>query len=360
MTRAVLVAGGAGYVGSHACKALAQAGFQPVVLDNLSTGHEDFVRWGPLVRADLHDTAAVADAIRRHGCAAVLHFAAFAYVGESVTDPAKYYDNNVAGTLSLLRGMRAAGCEALVFSSTCAIYGQPAQVPISEETPPDPINPYGASKLMVERILADFRPAYGLRSIALRYFNACGADPDAEIGELRDPETHLIPRAMMALQGHIDDFAVFGSDFPTPDGTAIRDYIHVADLADAHVAALERLLAGDAGGVFNLGTGRGYSVQQVLQRDRAGGGRTPAGRGGAAAGRRSGGAGGRSGARSAGAGVCAKPVGSGDDRADRLGVAPAGASEAECGGVAERTKRLASKPLISTNAPRVAPAGPEP
>lgn len=265
MTQAVLVAGGAGYVGSHACKALAQAGFRPVVLDNLSTGHRDFVRWGPLVQADLHDTATVADTIRQHGCVAALHFAAFAYVGESVTDPAKYYDNNVAGTLALLHGMRTAGCDALVFSSTCAVYGQPTQVPINEATPPDPINPYGASKLMVERILADFRPAYGLRSIALRYFNACGADPDGEIGELRDPETHLIPRAMMALQGHIDDFAVFGSDFATPDGTAIRDYIHVAALAEAHVAALRRLLDGSPGGVFNLGTGRGYSVKQVLQ-----------------------------------------------------------------------------------------------
>jgi UDP-glucose 4-epimerase/UDP-arabinose 4-epimerase len=181
-----------------------------------------------------------------------------------VTDPAKYYDNNVVGTLSLLAGMRAAGCDALVFSSTCAIYGQPAQVPIVEDTRPDPVNPYGASKLMVERILADFRPAYGLRSIALRYFNACGADPDNEIGELRDPETHLIPRAMMALQGHISDFAVFGADFETPDGTATRDYIHVADLADAHVAALGQLLAGSPGSAFNLGTGRGYSVMEVL------------------------------------------------------------------------------------------------
>ena len=264
MTQAVLVAGGAGYVGSHTCKALARAGFLPVVLDNLSNGHRDFVRWGPLVQADLRDTAAIAEAIRQHRCLAVLHFAAFAYVGESVTDPAKYYDNNVAGTLSLLAGMRAAGCDALVFSSTCAIYGQPAQVPIVEDTRPDPVNPYGASKLMVERILADFRPAYGLRSIALRYFNACGADPDNEIGELRDPETHLIPRAMMALQGHISDFAVFGTDFETPDGTAVRDYVHVADLADAHVAALGRLLSGSPGGVFNLGTGRGYSVMEVL------------------------------------------------------------------------------------------------
>ena len=265
MTRAVLVAGGAGFVGAHTCKSLAQAGFLPVVLDNLSTGHQEFIRWGPLVQADLRDTAVIADTIRRHACVAVLHFAAFAYVGESVSEPAKYYDNNVAGTLSLLAGMRTAGCNALVFSSTCAVYGQPSQVPIVEDTPPAPINPYGASKLMVECILSDFRPAYGLRSIALRYFNACGADPDNEIGELRDPETHLIPRAMMALQGHIDDFAVFGTDFDTSDGTAIRDYVHVADLADAHVAALEQLLGGSPGGVFNLGTGRGYSVQEVLQ-----------------------------------------------------------------------------------------------
>ena len=264
MTKAVLVAGGAGYVGAHTCKSLARAGFLPVVLDNLSTGHREFVRWGPLVQADLHDTSTITDTIRRHDCVAVLHFAAFALVGESVTEPAKYYDNNVTGTLSLLAGMRAAGCDALVFSSTCAVYGQPAQVPIVEDTRPDPINPYGATKLMVERILSDFRPAYGLRSIALRYFNACGADPDSEIGELRDPETHLIPRAMMALQGHIDDFAVFGSDFDTPDGTAIRDYVHVADLADAHVAALRHLLSGAPGGVFNLGTGRGHSVREVL------------------------------------------------------------------------------------------------
>ena len=277
MTQAILVAGGAGYVGAHTCRSLARAGFLPVVLDNLSNGHRDFVRWGPLVQADLRDTAAIAEAIRQHRCLAVLHFAAFAYVGESVTDPAKYYDNNVVGTLSLLAGMRAAGCDALVFSSTCAIYGQPAQVPIVEDTRPDPVNPYGASKLMVERILADFRPAYGLRSIALRYFNACGADPDNEIGELRDPETHLIPRAMMALQGHISDFAVFGADFETPDGTAIRDYVHVADLADAHVAALGQLLAGSPGSVFNLGTGHGYSVMEVLHAiEREAGERLPA------------------------------------------------------------------------------------
>lgn len=265
MTSAVLVAGGAGYVGAHACKSLARAGFCPVVVDNLSTGHRDFVRWGPLVEVDLRETDAVAAAIHRHGCVAVLHFAASAYVGESVVDPAKYYENNVTGTLSLLRAMRTEGCGLLVFSSTCAVYGEPQQVPIDEEEPRTPINPYGASKLMVERILADFRPAYGLRSIVLRYFNACGADSEGELGELRDPETHLIPRAMMALQGHVPEFTVFGADFETPDGTAIRDYVHVSDLADAHVGALAKLLGGAPGGVFNLGTGRGYSVKEVLE-----------------------------------------------------------------------------------------------
>jgi len=264
MKRAVLVAGGAGFVGAHMCKALARAGYLPIVLDNLSTGHRDFVRWGPLVQADLRETARVAETIRGHACVAVLHFAACAYVGESVSDPAKYYDNNVGGTLSLLAGMRLAECKVLVFSSTCAVYGQPAQMPIVEDTAPQPMNPYGASKLMVERILSDFRSAYGLRSTALRYFNACGADPDNEIGELREPETHLIPRAMMALQGYIDDFSVFGTDFDTPDGTAVRDYVHVSDLADAHVSALGQLLGGASGGVFNLGTGRGYSVKEVL------------------------------------------------------------------------------------------------
>jgi len=261
----VLVAGGAGYVGSHACKALSRAGFLPVILDNLTTGHRDFARWGPLVEADIRDQAAVETAIRQHACAAVMHFAACAYVGESVTDPAKYYDNNVTGTLSLLAAMRAAGCDKIVFSSSCAIYGQLATVPITEDTRPDPINPYGSTKLMCERILADYRVAYGLRSFALRYFNACGADPDGEIGELRDPETHLIPRAMMAIQGHVTDFAVFGTDFETRDGTAVRDYIHVADLGSGHVSALTRLLGGSPGGACNLGTGRGFSVTEVLR-----------------------------------------------------------------------------------------------
>jgi UDP-glucose-4-epimerase GalE len=261
---AVLVTGGAGYVGAHACKALRRSGYTPIVFDNLSTGHESFVRWGPLVRGDIRDTAAVRDAIRSHQAEAVLHFAASAYVGESVTDPRKYYENNVGGSLSLLSAMLAADCRKLVFSSSCAIYGAPEALPIREASPKDPVNPYGASKLMVERVLADYGRAYALQSIALRYFNASGADPDGELGELREPETHLIPRAMMAIQGYISDFAVFGSDYATPDGTPVRDYIHVADLADAHVAAIRRLLAGGQGGAFNLGTGHGLSVKQVL------------------------------------------------------------------------------------------------
>ena len=261
---AVLVVGGAGYIGSQTCKALRAAGLMPVTFDNLSTGHRDFVKWGPLIEGDIRDHGALAAAMRGHGVAAVLHFAACAYVGESVTNPEKYYDNNVAGSLSLLKAMRAVGCSKLVFSSTCAVYGEPADMPIRETTPTNPINPYGASKLMVERIVADYRAAYGLNAFCLRYFNACGADLDGEIGELRDPETHLIPRAIMAMQGYIDDFQVFGGDFDTPDGTAIRDYIHVVDLADAHVAAVQRLIAGDPGTICNLGTGRGYSVKEVL------------------------------------------------------------------------------------------------
>jgi len=264
-SRNVLVTGGAGYVGAHACKALAKAGYAPFVYDNLSTGHESFVRWGPLIKADIRDHATLRETMLSYDISAVLHFAACAYVGESVINPQKYYDNNVTGTLALLRAMLDTDTSTMVFSSSCAIYGEPEQVPIVEGAAKQPVNPYGASKLIIERVLSDYTRAYGLQAVALRYFNAAGADPEGEVGELRDPETHLIPRAMMAIQGYLEDFAVFGSDYPTPDGTAIRDYIHVSDLADAHVAALRRLLDGKPGGAYNLGTGQGYSVKQVLE-----------------------------------------------------------------------------------------------
>jgi UDP-glucose 4-epimerase len=261
---AILVTGGAGYIGSHCCRALAAAGYVPVVFDNFSTGHRNFVG-GALVTGDLADKAALARAFGQHDIVAVMHFAASSLVGESVADPQKYYLNNLAGTLSLLEAMRAAGCSRLVFSSTGAVYGNADSKALPESHPCAPINPYGASKWMIERVLADYRSAYGLGSFALRYFNASGANADGGIGELRDNETHLIPRAMMALQGHVPDFAVFGDDYATPDGTAIRDYIHVTDLAAAHVSALKLLLQGHAGGVFNLGTGAGFSVREILR-----------------------------------------------------------------------------------------------
>jgi UDP-glucose-4-epimerase GalE len=261
---AILVTGGAGYIGAHCCKALAEAGYLPVCFDNLSTGHRDFVNWGPLVVGNVGDTQAVADAIVAHEVVAVMHFAAFSQVGESVIDPQKYYLNNLCGTLSLLKAMLERKCTRLVFSSTGAVYGDAARDPIKEDAAGATVNPYGSSKWMIERVLGDYRRAYGLNSFCLRYFNACGADSSGAIGEFRDPETHLIPRAMMALQGYVQDFAIFGDDFDTPDGTAIRDYIHVVDLAAAHVLALDALLKGAAGGSYNLGTGSGYSVREIL------------------------------------------------------------------------------------------------
>ena len=258
----VLVTGGAGYIGSHACRALSRSGFQPIVYDNLTTGHRHFVA-GELVVGDLLDQEKLARTFAEHDIAAVMHFAAASLVGESVVDPEKYYRNNVGGTLSLLEAMRQAGCKRLVFSSTGAVYGNADSKALPESFPCAPINPYGSSKLMIERMLADYRSAYGFGAFCLRYFNAAGADAEGGIGEMRDNETHLIPRAMMAMQGHVD-FAVFGDDYDTPDGTAIRDYIHVTDLAAAHVAALRLLLDGHAGGAFNLGTGNGFSVREIL------------------------------------------------------------------------------------------------
>jgi UDP-glucose-4-epimerase GalE len=260
---AVLVTGGAGYIGAHCCRALAAAGYHPVVYDNFSTGHRSFVA-GSLVSGDLADRPMLARAFAQYPIVAVMHFAAASLVGESVADPQKYYINNVAGTLSLLSAMREAGCHRLVFSSTGAVYGNADSKALPESYPCAPINPYGASKWMIERMLSDYRDAYGFGAFCLRYFNASGADASGEIGELRDNETHLIPRAMMALQGHVTDFAVFGEDYDTPDGTAIRDYIHVTDLAAAHVLALKLLMQGHRGGAFNLGTGTGFSVREIL------------------------------------------------------------------------------------------------
>jgi UDP-arabinose 4-epimerase len=264
MRETVLVTGGAGYIGSHACKALARAGHRPVVYDNLSRGHRAAVRWGPLVEGELADRARLVAAMREHRAAAVMHFAAFAYVGESVADPALYYRNNLGGSLALLEAMREAGIGRIVFSSTCATYGIPGAMPIAETTPQLPVNPYGETKLAIERALHWYGAAYGLRSVALRYFNAAGADPEGEIGEAHDPETHLIPLVIEAALGRRPQVEVYGTDYPTADGTAIRDYIHVQDLAEAHVLALGHLAGGGASVALNLGTGQGHSVRAVI------------------------------------------------------------------------------------------------
>jgi UDP-arabinose 4-epimerase len=263
-TQTVLVTGGAGYIGSHACKALARAGYQPVVYDNLSRGHADAVKWGPLVKGDLGDTELLRQTLRQHRISAVMHFAAFAYVGESVAKPGLYYANNVGGMISLLSAMEVEGVDRIVFSSSCATYGIPESQPISEAAPQVPINPYGRTKLICEWMLRDAAAATGLRHVALRYFNAAGADPEGEIGERHDPETHVIPLALLATTGQAE-LQVFGTDYPTPDGTCIRDYIHVDDLARAHVMALRHLEDGGESLAVNLGTGRGHSVMNVIE-----------------------------------------------------------------------------------------------
>jgi UDP-arabinose 4-epimerase len=264
MSETILVTGGAGYVGSHACKALARAGYRPVAYDSLIRGHREAVRWGPLVQADLADAKRLTETIKRFEVAAVLHFAAFAYVGESVEEPGLYFRNNVANTLTLLEAMRTSTVRHIVFSSTCATYGVPERVPITESAPQRPVNPYGESKLMVERMLHWYGAAHGFTHAALRYFNAAGADPEGEIGEDHEPETHLIPLVLQAAMGRRARIDVLGTDYPTPDGTAIRDYIHVQDLADAHVKALAHLLQGGASLELNLGTGVGHSVREVI------------------------------------------------------------------------------------------------
>ncbi|MGD8263581.1 MAG: UDP-glucose 4-epimerase GalE, partial [Desulfobacterales bacterium] len=264
MRNPILVTGGAGYIGAHACKALSKTGYTPITYDNLVYGHRSAVKWGPLEEGDISDRQRLESVIDKYKPMAVMHFAAYAYVGESVDNPSKYYHNNVAGSLTLLETMRQCGIDKIIFSSTCATYGMPEQIPITEDHPQNPINPYGRSKLMIEWMLDDFAHAYGLKYVSLRYFNAAGANPDAEIGENHDPETHLIPLVLDVALGRRNHLEIFGTDYDTTDGTCIRDYIHVTDLADAHLLALKYLLDGGQRNVFNLGNGNGFSVREVV------------------------------------------------------------------------------------------------
>ena len=264
----ILVTGGAGYIGSHAALALKKAGYEVVVLDNLAYGHPEIIKdvvQVELVVGDTNDRALLEQLFTTHNIAAVMHFAAYIAVGESVQEPGKYYYNNVSSTLNLLETAIAAGVKKFVFSSTCAVYGMPKEIPMTENHPHDPLSPYAASKDMVERILADFDRAYGLKSVAFRYFNASGADPSGNLGEDHNPETHLIPLALLTALGKRKSLYIFGTDYDTPDGTAVRDYIHVNDLADAHVLGLKYLLDGGESQVFNLGNGNGFSVREVIE-----------------------------------------------------------------------------------------------
>jgi UDP-glucose 4-epimerase len=264
----ILVIGGAGYIGSYMCKYLAKNRYHPIVVDNLVYGHRQAVKWGDFFTGNMEDRGLLDHIFATYGIAAVMHFAAFAYVGESVAEPGKYYRNNVANTLSLLDAMVAHDVRRFIFSSSCATYGKPKHMPITEDTPQKPINPYGRSKLMVERILEDYSRAYGLQSVSLRYFNAAGADPEAEVGEDHNPETHLIPLVLSVALGQRDHIEVFGDDYVTKDGSCIRDYIHIADLAQAHLLALEKLEKGEPGDVYNLGNGQGYSVFELIEKAR--------------------------------------------------------------------------------------------
>ncbi|NVM21535.1 MAG: UDP-glucose 4-epimerase GalE [Desulfobacterales bacterium] len=261
----ILVVGGAGYIGSHMCKHLFKHGYHPILLDNLVCGHRQAVKWGAFFKGSMSDTDLLRKIFSDHQIAAVMHFAAFCYVGESAREPAMYYQNNVANTIALLEVMVEKKVPNFIFSSSCATYGEPVEIPIPEDQPQKPISPYGRTKLMVEQILQDFGEAYGLESVSLRYFNAAGADSDGELGEDHNPETHLIPLVLQAALGKRPHIDIFGDDYPTRDGTCIRDYIHVEDLARAHLLALERLLNGLPGGEYNLGNGDGYSVKEVIE-----------------------------------------------------------------------------------------------
>ncbi|MBY5545087.1 UDP-glucose 4-epimerase GalE [Rhizobium leguminosarum] len=265
MPRYILVTGGAGFIGSHICKALSRAGMIPVTYDNLSTGHADSVRWGPLIRAELADAATLRRTLAEFSPDCVIHCGANAYVGESVEMPRKYYRNNVVGSLTLLEACLDQDIDRIVFSSSCATYGVPASLPIREESPQHPVNPYGRTKLIFEMALEDFAAAYGIRFAALRYFNAAGADPDGELAERHQPETHLIPRALLAAAGRLERLDIFGTDYATEDGTCVRDYIHVSDLAQAHLAAVNHLMADGGSLSVNLGSGRGTSVREILE-----------------------------------------------------------------------------------------------
>lgn len=262
---AILVCGGAGYIGSHINKMLAEKGCETIVFDNLIYGHREAVKWGTFVEGDLMDRYLLSRVFEKYDIEAVFHFAAYAYVGESVKEPEKYYYNNVANTLNLLQVMREHGCRSIIFSSTCATYGEPERLPITEDMPQRPINPYGATKLMVEHIFKDYEKAYGLQFVVLRYFNAAGADPEGKIGESHNPETHLIPLVLDVAGGQRPYIKVFGTDYDTPDGSCVRDYIHVTDLAAAHLQALRHLEKGGGSGFFNLGNERGTSVLEVIE-----------------------------------------------------------------------------------------------
>lgn len=265
MNKTVIVTGGAGFIGSHTCKRLALRGYHPVVVDNLITGHKNNVRWGPLVEGDIGNKSLISKTLDVYKPLAVIHFAGSAYVGESVSKPEKYYLNNVVGSLQLLECCVNAGVKNFIFSSSCATYGIPEKLPIDENCPQFPTNPYGRTKLIIEHALEDFSRVHDLHFVTLRYFNAAGADLDSELVEQHDPETHLIPRALLAAAGHIPVLKVFGSDYNTKDGTCIRDYIHVCDLANGHISALEYLTSGGKNLAVNLGSGRGISVKQILQ-----------------------------------------------------------------------------------------------
>lgn len=262
--RYILITGGAGYIGSHVNKLLNQKGYRTIVFDNLITGHREFVKWGEFILGDLSDKEQIRFCFRKYPINVVMHFSAFAYVGESINNPARYYQNNVSNTLNLLEIMIEFDVKYFIFSSTCATYGIPKKIPITEDHPQSPINPYGKSKLMIEEILKDYDRAYGIKHINLRYFNAAGADPDGDIGECHNPETHLIPLAIYVALGINDHIKIFGTDYPTKDGTCIRDYIHVTDLADVHIKSMEYLISTNKSDSFNIGNGNGYSVKEVI------------------------------------------------------------------------------------------------